>query len=99
MRWTMAFRSAAALLATLAGSGHAADGAIDNGFGSGGFAYVVHDETNAREIEPRAALALPDGKLLFAGTRNKLLPGLPPYEPQVHAMLARLDADGHPDAS
>jgi len=99
MRWTMAFRSAAALLFAGTVSGHAADGAIDNGFGSGGFAYVVHDETEAREIEPRAALTLPDGKLLFAGTRNKLLPGLPVYEPQVHAMLARLDADGHADAS
>jgi len=98
MRWTSAVRSAAALCAAAAIAAHAADGTIDAGFGSGGFAYIVHDETAAREIAPRAALALPDGKLLFAGTRNKLIEGLPPFEPQVHAMLARLDAAGQPDA-
>src|SRR5690606_13003338 len=40
-----------------------------------------------------------DGKLLFGGTRNKILDGTPWYEPQIRAALVRLNADGSADAS
>ncbi|HEY6940423.1 hypothetical protein [Dokdonella sp.] len=76
----------------------AADGDPDTGFGSGGVSYVAVDDVSAREITPHASIALPDGKLLFAGARNKIVPPSPWYEPQIRGMLLRLDADGSPDA-
>lgn len=77
----------------------AADGAPDPAFGVGGIAYVTPDDVGAREITPYVAIALPDGKLLFGGSRNKILDGSPVYEPQIRGMLVRLNADGSADAS
>lgn len=76
----------------------AADGDPDPGFGSGGVSYVAVDDVAAREIYPRESIALPDGKLLFAGARNKIIPPAPFFEPQIRGMLLRLNADGSPDA-
>jgi uncharacterized delta-60 repeat protein len=87
------------LVALIAVPCAAADGDPDPGFGSSGIAYVTPDDVDAREIMPNAAIALPDGKLLFGGARNKLIEGAPPYEPQIRGMLVRLDADGSPDAT
>jgi uncharacterized delta-60 repeat protein len=77
----------------------AGDGSLDPGFGTDGVSYVVTDDVGAREITPLAAVQLPDGKLLFGGTRNKILDGFPEYEPQIRGALVRLDADGSADAS
>ncbi|HEU4665588.1 MAG TPA: hypothetical protein VFS55_16280 [Dokdonella sp.] len=77
----------------------AADGDPDAGFGTGGVGYVTVDDVSAREITPHASIELPDGKLLFAGARNRIVPPSPWYEPQIRGMLLRLDADGSADAS
>jgi uncharacterized delta-60 repeat protein len=77
--------------------GRAADGTPDPTFGLGGAAYITPDDVEARELRPYAALALPDGKILVAGERNKFIPSSP-FDPHMRAMLARFDADGTPDA-
>jgi uncharacterized delta-60 repeat protein len=77
----------------------ALDGQPDPTFGSAGVAYVTPDDVDAREIKPVVAIALPDGKLLFGGTRNRLVPGAPAFEPEIRAMLVRLNADGSPDGA
>lgn len=74
----------------------AADGQPDPGFGIDGTAYVTPDDVEARELRPYAALALPDGKILVAGERNKFIPSSP-FDPHMRAMLARLNADGSAD--
>lgn len=76
----------------------AADGMPDPGFGLDGAAYITPDDVEARELKPNAAVVLPDGKLLLAGERNKFIPSSP-FDPHMRAMLARLNADGSPDAS
>lgn len=75
----------------------AADGLPDPDFGVGGAAYVTPDDVEARELRPNSVLALPDGKILVAGERNKFIPSSP-FDPHMRAMLARLNADGSPDA-
>jgi len=79
-------------------NGRAADGLPDPTFGLAGAAYITPDDVEARELRPYAALALPDGKVLVAGERNKFIPSSP-FDPHMRAMLARFDADGTPDAS
>jgi uncharacterized delta-60 repeat protein len=74
------------------------DGVPDPSFGSAGISYVSPDDVDAREITPALAITLPDGKLLFAGARNKIVPPSPWYEPQIRGMLLRLNADGSADA-
>lgn len=78
--------------------GHAADGLPDPTFGLDGAAYITPDDVEARELRPYAALGLPDGRILVAGERNKFIPSSP-FDPHMRAMLARLNADGTPDAS
>ena len=76
----------------------AADGDADTSFGEGGLALVASaDDTVA--IIPADAMTLPDGKLLFSGARHRLLPENPPFEPEIRAMLVRMNADGSADAS
>ncbi|HEY6942028.1 hypothetical protein [Dokdonella sp.] len=87
------------LLASLSTNpARAADGLPDPTFGTGGAAYITPDDVEARELRPYAALALPDGKILVAGERNKFIPSSP-FDPHMRGMLARFDADGTPDAS
>lgn len=76
----------------------AGDGLPDPDFGNAGAAYITPDDVEARELRPYAALVLPDGKILVAGERNKFIPSSP-FDPHMRAMLARLNADGSPDAS
>jgi uncharacterized delta-60 repeat protein len=76
----------------------AADGLPDPAFGVGGAAYITPDDVEARELRPYAAVALPDGKILVAGERNKFISSSP-FDPHMRAMLARLNADGSPDAT
>lgn len=88
---------AAALLAgVLVSPCFAAEGEPDPGFGSNGIAYITPDDVEARELRPYDLIALPDGKLLLAGERNKYIPSSP-FDPHMRAMLARLNADGSPD--
>jgi uncharacterized delta-60 repeat protein len=75
----------------------ATEGMPDPGFGVDGIAYITPDDVEARELRPYAAIALPDGKLLVAGERNKYIPSSP-FDPHMRAMLARINADGTPDA-
>lgn len=77
----------------------APEGDFDPGFGVGGVSYVSADATVARAMRPVAAFELPDGKLLFAGVREKVLDGFPAFEPEIRGMLLRLNADGTPDAT
>ncbi len=77
--------------------GFAAEGLPDPTFGTDGKAYVTPDDVEARELRPYAMLALPDGKILVAGERNKFIPSSP-FDPHMRAMLTRLEADGSPDA-
>ena len=86
---------AGAILATSACL--AADGEPDPGFGSDGIAYLSIDGVEGHELRTGAVLALPDGKLLFGGSRNKLLDGNP--DPHMRGTLARMNADGSVDAS
>jgi uncharacterized delta-60 repeat protein len=87
------------MAASLALPCSAADGDADPAFGTDGISYVTPDDVDAREIMPNAAIALPDGKLLFGGARNKIVDGTPWFEPQIRGMLVRLNADGSADAS
>ncbi|WP_395682952.1 hypothetical protein [Dokdonella sp.] len=89
----------ATLAATFAVPCLAADGIPDPGFGTAGISYVATDDVSARSIYPHATIELPDGKLLFAGARNKVVPPAPFYEPQIRGMLLRLNADGSPDTT
>lgn len=89
----------ASLVATFALPCFAADGDPDPSFGNAGIGYVATDDVSARSIYPRAAIELPDGKLLFAGARNKVVPPAPFYEPQIRGALVRLNADGSPDTA
>jgi uncharacterized delta-60 repeat protein len=78
--------------------GYAADGLPDPTFGLDGAAYITPDDVEARELRPYAAVALPDGKILVAGERNKFISSSP-FDPHMRAMLARLNADGSADAT
>jgi len=78
---------------------HSSDGDLDPGFGTAGISYIRADAAIARAMRPVAAMELPDGKLLFAGEREKVLDGAPWFEPEIRGMLLRLNADGTPDAS
>jgi uncharacterized delta-60 repeat protein len=91
--------AAASLAATFALPCLATDGDPDATFGSAGISYVATDDVSARSIYPRVTIELPDGKLLFAGARNKVVPPAPFYEPQIRGALVRLNADGSPDAA
>lgn len=91
-------RAAMLAAASIALPCFAADGGIDPSFGVDGVSYVTPDDIDAREIMPVVAIPLPDGKLLFGGTRNKIVDGSPWFEPQIRGALVRLNADGSPDA-
>lgn len=98
MSWNNLCRAAILAAASIALPCLAADGEVDPSFGVEGITYVTPDDIDAREIMPVVAIALPDGKLLFGGTRNKIVDGSPWFEPQIRGALVRLNADGSPDA-
>lgn len=75
----------------------AADGDPDPGFGLDGIAYITPDLVAAQELQPFAAIVLPDGKLLLGGSLDK--PTTVPFEQEYRGMLARLNADGSVDTS
>jgi len=91
--------AAASLLAIFAAAPClAADGVPDQGFGTGGAAFITPDDVEARELQPFAAAVLPDGKLLFGGSRSKYNPAVP-FEPEYRAMLAQMNPDGSVDTN
>ena len=75
----------------------AADGDFDPAFGDGGIAYLTPDLVAAQELQPVAAIVLPDGKLLFGGSLDA--PTTVPFEQEYRGMLARFNADGTADTS
>jgi uncharacterized delta-60 repeat protein len=75
----------------------AADGDLDPDFGTGGIAYITPDLVAAQEYTPAAAIVLPDGKILVAGSLDK--PTTVPFEQEYRGMLARFNADGTVDSS
>ena len=96
----MSFRfpllSLALSLAAASGVAGAAPGGVpDPTFGDDGFAWLALDGVEGHELRAGAALTLPDGALLFGGSRNLRIEGNP--DPHMRAMLARLRADGTPD--
>lgn len=76
----------------------AADGVPDPAFGLDGMAFITPDDVEARQLHPYATLLLPDGRLLFGGFRSRFNPEVP-FEPELRAMLARMNADGSVDAA
>lgn len=74
----------------------ASDDVPDPAFGTKGIAYLTIDGVEGHELRVGAAIALPDGKLLFGGSRNKLIEGNP--DPHMRGLLARMNADGSVDA-
>ena len=75
----------------------AADGQLDPDFGTGGVAYLTYDSSDGNQLRDSTMVVLPDGKLLFGGARNKIIPGNP--DPDTRAMLARMNADGSVDTT
>ncbi len=94
-RWIPRAALAGALLVT--GASFAADGDLDPTFGDGGVAYLSIDGIEGHELRTSEVIALPDGKLLFGGSRNLLINGNP--DPHMRPSLERMNADGTPDAS
>ncbi|MBA8889282.1 putative delta-60 repeat protein [Dokdonella fugitiva] len=92
----MILRTLSLLLAAASGIACATPGGVpDPGFGDHGFAFLSLDGVEGHELRAGAALALPDGSLLYGGSRNLRVAGNP--DPHVRAMLARMHADGSPD--
>lgn len=73
------------------------EGTPDPAFGNGGAAFIAPDGVEANQLRPYAAIVLPDGKILVAGERNKVIPNNP-TEPNRRAILARFNADGSADS-
>ena len=84
-----------AALAATSTAAPAADGSIDTAFGAGGSTYIEPDGTQANEFRTTASTVLPDGRILVAGTRNKIFGNNP--DPHMRATLFRLLPDGTPD--
>lgn len=76
---------------------HAQDGTPDATFGTGGRTFVAVNPIEGEHLRPSALAVLPDGRLLFTGTRNKIDPARP-WEPHERAILARLSPNGILDA-
>ncbi|HJT99544.1 MAG TPA: hypothetical protein VJ696_14595 [Rhodanobacteraceae bacterium] len=77
----------------------AADGDFDPTFGDGGIATIRPNGVDTVALVPLDALALDDGKLLFAGAHHYLPPKNPPFETEARGMLMRMNADGSADAT
>ncbi len=75
----------------------AADGQPDPGFGIDGAAYLAYDGPDGNQLRDNTMVVLADGKLLFGGARNKIIPGNP--DPNMRALLARMNADGSVDTT
>ena len=88
---TPALAAISLLALSFAPASFAGDGTPDPGFGEGGIVYMTPDDIEARELKPYAAIALPDGKTLVAGERNKFVQASP-FDPHMQGMLARFDA-------
>lgn len=73
----------------------AADDVPDPDFGTQGFAFLGIDGVEGHELRAGTVIALPDGKLLFGGSRNKLIDNNP--DPHMRGLLARMNADGSVD--
>jgi uncharacterized delta-60 repeat protein len=73
----------------------AADDVPDPDFGGQGFAFLGIDGVEGHELRAGSVIALPDGKLLFGGSRNKLIDNNP--DPHMRGLLARMNADGSVD--
>ncbi|MBO9663904.1 hypothetical protein [Dokdonella sp.] len=80
---------------SLTSSCFAADDVPDPDFGTQGFAYLSIDGVEGHELRTSAVIVLPDGKLLFGGSRNRLIEGNP--DPHMRGLLARMNADGSVD--
>jgi uncharacterized delta-60 repeat protein len=89
--------AASLVLACVMRPGIAADGEPDPGFGTKGVAYLTYDSPDGNQLRGNTMVVLPDGKLLFGGARNKIIPGSP--DPDSRAMLARMNADGSVDTA
>jgi len=87
----LAFAAAVAMPAA------AADGDLDPTFGRDGISLISLDGVEGHELRAFDSLTLPDGKLLFGGSRNLRIGGNP--DPNMRPMLARLNADGTVDMS
>lgn len=87
------------LLALLPLSSAMAGGAVpDPAFGVGGWAFITPDDVEARQLHPYATTLMPDGRLLLGGFRSRFNPDVP-FEPELRAMLARMNVDGSVDAT
>lgn len=97
MQWGfMGLRTAVLCAAFASTSADALDGVPDPGFGAAGIAYLAPDHVEAISFTPSGVIELPDGKLLFSGSRYK--EGERPMQPEIRGMLVRLNADGSVDS-
>lgn len=81
----------------LAGPPAPRDGDLDPRFGDAGVSWLAPSNPYD-QLRPKAALVQPDGKLLAAGSRNRFLPNMPVH-PDTVGLVARVHADGRPDAA
>jgi len=95
---TPAFAAAALVASLIAAPCFAADGVPDPDFGTGGAAFITPDDVEARELQPFAAITLPNTQILLGGQRMKYNPAVP-FEPEYRAMLALMNPDGSIDTS
>ena len=91
------FHAAAFTAAVLSFNVHAQDGTPDASFGTGGRTFVAVNPIEGEHLRPSVLAVLPDGRLLFTGTRNKIDPARP-WEPHERAIVARLSSNGIRDA-
>lgn len=71
-------------------------GLPDPGFGDDGIALLSLDGVEGHELRTTAMTALPDGSLLFGGSRDRRVAGSP--DPHTRAMVAMMNADGTPSS-
>lgn len=71
---------------------------LDPGFGEAGITFVTPDGVAATEFRAGTALVLPDGSLLFGGSRNRFVEAAP-FDPHMRATLTHLGPNGDLDSA
>ncbi len=85
-----------AMIALASAPAGAEDGQLDPAFAAGGAAYISPDGVTGHQLRARSVVARADGRIVIGGSRNFLREGNP--DPEKRPLLARLNADGSPDA-
>ena len=89
-------RALCAMVALVSVPAGAVDGQLDPAFAAAGAAFVSADGVTGHQLRARSVVTRPDGRIVIGGSRNFLREGNP--DPEKRPLLARLNADGSPDA-